>query len=633
MSIITANHLGKSFGVDTILEDISFHIDPGDKIALLGVNGAGKTTLFRILTGELSADSGELFLSKKLRVAYMQQHAEYSSSQTVYGATLEVFSALQKKEQQLEQLQKRLEQGASEEEIARYTALHEAYLEEGGMTYQGRARSTLLGLGFLPEELDLPLSAVSGGQRTRVLLAKMLLEEPDILLLDEPTNHLDLRATQWLEEFLAAYKGTVFVISHDRFFIDRFVNRVFELEHHRLTCYRGNYSDFSKVKAERRLAEEREYQKQTKEIKRIEGIIAQQKTFSQERNYITIRSKQKVIDRIEKKLVRPEDGPAGIHFSISAARQSGRDVLHAESLCLGFEERQLFSDVALDLKKGERAFLVGDNGTGKTTLFRVLLGEIAPDQGEIQFGTNVHIGYYDQAQVNLDPEMSIIQAVIERCEDLSVTSIRTALGAFLFHGDDIEKKIGTLSGGERARVALCILMLSKANLLFLDEPTNHLDIASKEALEDALLGYDGTLLVVSHDRYFIRKLATKVWELENKKITCYAGGYQYYLEEREKSKHAAPETVAIKKEKSENPFAKKREQESALRKLKAKVGRIENAIQETEEEIARCKELISRPDFASDYQALMEESEHLRILEEKLQGFYAEWEEYSSALE
>ena len=308
--------------------------------------------------------------------------------------------------------------------------------------------------------------------------------------------------------------------------------------------------------------------------------------------------------------------------------------MHAEDLCLSFEERQLFADVALDLKKGDRAFLVGDNGTGKTTLFRVLLGEIAPNQGKIQFGTNVHIGYYDQAQVNLDPEMSVIEAVLERCGDLTVTSIRTALGAFLFRGDDIEKKIGTLSGGERARVALCILMLSKANLLFLDEPTNHLDIASKEALEDALLGYDGTLLVVSHDRYFIRKLATKIWELENKKITCYAGGYQYYLEEREKSKSALPKTDVAKKQKdAENPFAKKREQESALRKLKAKVGRIEKVIEETETEISRCKERIAQPDFASDYQALMEATEKLHILEEKLQGLYAEWEEYSSALE
>lgn len=635
MSIIMANHLKKSFGVDVVLEDVSFHIDPGDKIALLGVNGAGKTTLFRLLTGELSADEGEIFLSRKLRIAYMQQHAEYSSTQTVLGAALEVFEPLRQKERQLQKLQQQLESGAQEDIIARYTALHEAYLEEGGLTYEGRARSMLLGLGFLPEELELPLSAVSGGQRTRVLLAKMLLEEPDMLLLDEPTNHLDLRATQWLEEFLSAYKGTVMVISHDRFFIDRFVNRIFELEHHRLTSYCGNYSDFSKIKAERRLAEEREYQKQTKEIKRIEEIIAQQKTFSQERNYRTIRSKQKVIERIEKGLVKPKDGPASIHFSISAGYQSGGDVLMAEGLCLRFDQRELFCNVSLDLKRGERAFLLGDNGSGKTSLFRVLLGELESAGGYLRYGVNVSIGYYDQAQVNLDPDKMIIEAVVERVEDLTVTAIRTALGAFLFRGDDIQKKISTLSGGEKARVALCILMLSKANLLFLDEPTNHLDIASKEALEDALLSYNGTLFVISHDRYFIQKLATKIYELQAGQLFCYAGGYEYYLNEQEKKKGAEkqPEKSAGEKKEGGNAFQKKRERDSALRRLKGRIKRIEEAIEKDEEQITWCKQQIAQPENASNYEKLMEMTQNLHELEENLQKLYADWEEYTNALE
>lgn len=633
MSIITANHLGKSFGIDTILEDISFHIDPGDKIALLGVNGAGKTTLFRILTGELAPDSGELFISRKLRMAYMQQHAEYTSAQTVYGAALEVFSELRQMESALEKLQQQMEEGAEEGVIEKYSALHEKYMEQGGLTYEGRVRSTLLGLGFLPEELELPLSAVSGGQRTRVLLAKMLLEEPDMLLLDEPTNHLDLHAIEWLEEFLAAYRGTVLVISHDRFFIDRFVNRVFELEHRSITCYKGSYSDFSQVKAARRLAEEREYQKQTKEIKRIEGIIAQQKTFSQERNYITIRSKQKVIDRIEKNLVKPKNELGSIHFSLSAARQSGGDVLMAENLKVAFDDRVLFSEVCLDIRRGDRAFLLGDNGSGKTTLFRALLGEFAPDEGRLRYGVNVGIGYYDQAQVDLDPEDTMIEAVIDRVDDLSVTAIRTALGAFLFHGDDIEKKIGTLSGGERARVALCILMLSGANFLFLDEPTNHLDIPSKEALEDALLGYNGTLFVISHDRYFIKKLATKIYMLENKQVFCYAGGYQYYLEESAKKKQSNTEAPLKKEKSTENPFQKKRESEAALRKLRNRVAKIEAEIENTEAEISKCKEQISSPEIAIDYEKLMKATENLHSFEQKLQKLYIDWEEYGRQLE
>ena len=630
MVVLSASGVNKSYGVNTILRDITFSVNEGDKIGVLGVNGAGKTTLFRLITGEEQPDEGELYISKQSGVAYMHQHAEYSSDKTAREEVLSVFAKLEDQERRLAEIERMLEEESSDELISKYNSLQESFIDGGGMTFRARAASALMGLGFAESEIDLPLSQISGGQRTRVLIAKLLLGEAKILLLDEPTNHLDVKAISWMEDFLREYRGTVLVISHDRFFLDRVTGRTFEIENTALKAYSGNYSYYVKKKSEDRAAAEKLYELKKKEIDRIEGIIEQQKRFNQARNYITIKSKQKSIDRLESTLIKPEDEPEEIKFSFKSLHGAGSDILIAEGISKSFEQKSLISNVNMHIKRGEHVFLLGDNGTGKTTVMRMIMNEIMPDAGEIELGARVITGYFDQAQSDMLPQGSVLDVVYDAMPQMNLGQIRGALAAFLFKGDDVYKNVADLSGGERARVALCRLMLSKCNFLLMDEPTNHLDIPSKEALEKALSEYDGTLLMISHDRYFINKLADKIYAVENGTVRLYNGNYDYYITHREDSKSILS---AKRPEKKQNEYQRRKEAESEKRKLRTRFERAEKSILDIEEEISGLECEMSRPEVSADYQKLSEISAELEKKRRLLSGLYKEWEELSEAVE
>ncbi len=630
MVVLSASGVNKSYGVNTILRDITFSVNEGDKIGVLGVNGAGKTTLFRLITGEEQPDEGELYISKQSGVAYMHQHAEYSSDKTAREEVLSVFAKLEDQERRLAEIERMLEEESSDELISKYNSLQESFIDGGGMTFRARAASALMGLGFAESEIDLPLSQISGGQRTRVLIAKLLLGEAKILLLDEPTNHLDVKAISWMEDFLREYRGTVLVISHDRFFLDRVTGRTFEIENTALKAYSGNYSYYVKKKSEDRAAAEKLYELKKKEIDRIEGIIEQQKRFNQARNYITIKSKQKSIDRLESTLIKPEDEPEEIKFSFKSLHGAGSDILIAEGISKSFEQKSLISNVNMHIKRGEHVFLLGDNGTGKTTVMRMIMNEIMPDAGEIELGARVITGYFDQAQSDMLPQGSVLDVVYDAMPQMNLGQIRGALAAFLFKGDDVYKNVADLSGGERARVALCRLMLSKCNFLLMDEPTNHLDIPSKEALEKALSEYDGTLLMISHDRYFINKLADKIYAVENGTVRLYNGNYDYYITHREDSKSILS---AKRPEKKQNEYQRRKEAESEKRKLRTRFERAEKSILDIEEEISGLECEMSRPEVSADYQKLSEISAELEKKRRLLSGLYKEWEKLSEAVE
>ncbi len=632
-TVLQADGLTKSYSTRVLFHDVSFKVNEGDRVGIVGVNGAGKTTLFRILTGKEEYDSGYLTREKGLTVAYMEQYSEFTSGKTAYEEVLTQFSSLLEQEAELEQVNARLESSSDEGLIRRQYTLLESFEQNGGLTFRGRVRSTLLGLGLTETEISLPMTALSGGQRTRVLLAKILLSGAKLLLLDEPTNHLDIPSIAWLEGFLAEYRGSIIVVSHDRFFLDRVTNRTFELEHERVTVYDGNYSYYKEKKAFDRLTLEREYEKKKKEIARIEGIIAQQKHFGQERNYVTIRSKQKQIDRIAADLQKPEDDPESIGFSFCAQTGTGNEVVKIEGLAKSYEDKPLFRNVTWTLFQGQHAFLVGPNGCGKTTLLKILMEQEIPEEGQAQFGARVKVGYYDQTIGDLHEEKTVFEEVSDAYPQLGNTVVRTALGAFLFRGDDVFKQISVLSGGERARVALTKLMLSGANLLILDEPTNHLDIPSKEALEDALLSYDGSLLAVSHDRYFINRLADRILELNRDGIASVPGNYDDYLafcEKRTVRQQPVGEiTPASSVPAKENEYVKKKAEQAAARKKQARLSRIESEIAQNEEKIEELSARFLLPEIAADYEKVAEISGELEQLKAATDALYSEWEALS----
>ena len=629
MVLLSASHVSKAFGTEQILENVSFNVEEGDKIGILGMNGAGKSTLFKILTDDLSCDSGEIFKARQLKISYMEQFAKAESEKSAYDEVLfGAFSELIEKENELSALQKELENNHSADLIARYDRLHNEFLQADGLIYKNLTLTALQGLGFSEEEMHLPMTALSGGQRTRAMLARMLLEKADILLLDEPTNHLDIAAISWLENFLAAYKGTVLLITHDRYFLDKTTNRIFDISHRKLKEYRGNYS---KYRAEKELQEAsiaKEYALKTKEIARIEGIITQQKQWNRERNIKTAESKQKVIDRIKEGLITPEEMEKSIKFRFTIREGCGNDVLDVIDLAKGFDGIPLFQDLNLEIKKGETVFLLGANGCGKSTLFHLLTGRLKADRGHIKRGSRVEIAYYDQHQADLDPEKTIFDEISDAQPTLDNTTIRCALAAFLFTGEDVFKTINTLSGGERARVSLTKLMLSKANFLLLDEPTNHLDIPSKEALEKALAGYDGTLFVISHDRYFIQKLATRIVELTPSGMQSCGGNYEYYLEHSQKA-----EIAPVKKVKAGGEqYRLNKELESQKRKLATKVKRAEELVSQLEQEMEDLENQIADPALSSDYAKLNELTEVLNQKSDELENAMLEWEESLNAL-
>jgi len=639
MVLLTAANLKKTYVTRTLFSDVSFQVAEGDRVGLIGVNGCGKTTLFRIITGEEGFDGGELHLSKNAVLGYVRQHAESTANRTAYGEVLAVFAPLMEAERELADIAARIGQerdpGRLNALVKRQHALSEAFEREGGYTFRARARSTLLGLGVDEEMQQRAFSSLSGGEKAKVLLARMLLSGANLLLLDEPTNHLDISAVEWLEEYLLSYRGAYIVISHDRYFLDRVTSRTFEIENGKLISYTGNYSAFMEKKAHEREVAERHYNNTMREIRRIEGIVAQQRQWNRERSIRTAESKLKEIERLKETLVKPEEEPEALRFRFFAPPAVSNDVVACDHLSKSFGGKTLFSGVELLIKNGERAFLLGPNGCGKTTLFKILLGEISPDDGRRMIGAGVKAGYYDQNLSGLSPEKQVIDELWDAYPQMTRTAIRTALGRFLFKGDDVFKRVGDLSGGERARLSLLKLMLSGANLLFLDEPTNHLDIASREALEEALLEFDGTLFVISHDRYFINKLATRILALERDGVKSYDGDYDAYLAERERER-ARQAQQEPEKPKEKKPAALEyqtvRESRANIRRLRAKLGNVERQSDGLSAELAALTEQLSDPDVASDYVLVTEITARMDAIRGRLAELEEEWLSLAEAL-
>ena len=630
MSLISVLDLSVSFSEKDIFSEVSFDVFPKDKIGFIGVNGAGKSTLFKILTKQLLPDSGNVFVNKDTVVGYMEQHACASSEKSLYDELLTVFEKVIEAENELEKISEALSSSPSGELIEKQQHLLDFFERNGGLTYKSRARSALLGLGFSESDFSLPCSLLSGGQRSKVSLAKLLLSGANLLLLDEPTNHLDIESVNWLEGWLSDYNGSFIVISHDRYFLDKVTNRTFELENGKLSFSDGNYSRFCDLKAERRKSAERVYESTIKEVHRIEGIIEQQKRFNQARNYITIASKQKSIDRLLDGLEKPEAELSSIKFSFKTELVSGNDVLICNDVSKAFEAKALFKNVSLLIKRGERVFITGENGCGKSTLLKIILGKLRRDSGKIELGANVRIGYFDQTLAELSSTKTVLDEVWDDYRQMTETQVRSALAAFLFKGDDVYKITNALSGGEKARLALLKLMLSGANFLVLDEPTNHLDIKSREALEKSFDTFDGTMLVVSHDRYFINRLATRVVRLHKDGIDSYDGNYDFYLEHKIERNVPQTKTQAPPKE---NTYKKQKELESLKRRTKGKISRLEAEIDGLDAELEKIQAEISSPENSSNYERIIELTAQLEETTKKQEALMTEWQELTEEYE
>lgn len=632
MAVLSVHNLEMSFSERVLFSQVSFDIEASDKVGFIGVNGVGKTTLFKILCGKIEQTGGDFFTSKNLKIGYMEQHACSNSENTVYNELLSVFPHLIKMEEEIDRLNLDLEMGRSDEKtIVRQTELMEQFTAMDGLVYKSRTASALTGLGFKQEDFDMPVKKLSGGQRSKLSLAKLLLSGSDIILLDEPTNHLDINSVSWLESFIRDFKGAAIIISHDRYFLDTVTNKTMELDHEKLQMYKGNYTEFIRKKEEAKKAAENKYKKDMAEIKRIEGIIEQQKRWNREKNIKNAESKQKEIDRIKENLVVPESELENIKFKFQPNTESGNDVLMCEGVSKTFGEKKIFENVNMHIRKGEKVFIVGSNGCGKTTLFRIIMGTVTADRGEIDFGAKVETEYFDQMQENLNMEKTAMDEIWDEYPKMTQTQVRTSLGAFLFKDDEVFKPINQMSGGERARVSLLKLMLGGGNFLLLDEPTNHLDTTSREALEESLKSYEGTMLIISHDRYFINKLADRILELKPEGMTEYLGNYDYYMEKRlEKSGQDRGKTqTETKKSAGAIDYKMKKEMQAQERKRRSMLKKTEQEIEETELEMEKVNEQLADPQVTSDYQKLIELSGKLEELKTKQEQLYEQWAELS----
>lgn len=630
MALITLKGGKKYFGEECLFESLNFHIDEGERVGLVGVNGAGKTSLFRVLTGEMLLDEGELYMNPSMTLGYMRQNIEYDSDKTIWEEVMAEFSNLLDIEKELEEIRIELEKGESDAEgkIKRQDYLMQCYEREGGFEYKSRAKGALIGLGFKEADFDRKFRSLSGGEKTRLLLCRLLLGKYDMLLLDEPTNHLDMSSIEWLEGFLKAYKGSFIVISHDRYFLDKTTNKTLGMSHGKITSYTGSYSDFIKKKEADDAAKAKKYELQKKEIKRIEGIIEQQKRWGREKNIKTAESKQKMIDRIAESMESPEEAEKAIRFSFNVKEGGANEVLVAERVKKAFGGKTLLSDGEMKIMKGERVFLIGDNGCGKTTLLKMILGQEAADYGVIRIGNGISIGYYEQQHMSLDGRKTVYDTLSDAYPFMDRTEIRSALAAFLFRGEDCFKEISSLSGGEKARVLLSKIMLSEANFLILDEPTNHLDIFSKEALEDALRSYEGTILAVSHDRYFINSTADKIYKMENGHLTCYNGNYDYCLE---KMKEQKAENPVEEKSAGVIDYKKQKELAAKIRKAESTISKSEKEIGELEEKIENLTALMFSEE-GNDADKAMKWHDEKTEAEERLSELYMIWEEATEEL-
>lgn len=635
MIILSCNNLTKSFGVESILENISFTVNEGDKIGVIGVNGTGKTTLFKIISGIYGYDSGEIYTSKDCEIGYLEQNTNFYSDNTIFTEVLEVFSDLIKMEEDLRKMECEISDKSSETNspdlqklMDNYSHKLELFQNSNGYGYKSEAKGVLKGLGFNDEELEKPIKILSGGEKTRVLLAKLLLRKPTLLLLDEPTNHLDSDALEWLELFLKQYKGTVILISHDRYFLDQSVNRIFEIHNKKLKAYNGNYSYYVEKSAIDKEIERKTYEDQQKEIKKQEESIERLKAYGREKHLKRARSKEKALSKIEV-LDRPDGERKRAKIKFIPAVESGNDVLAVRDVEMSFPDKVLFKDLNLDIYRGEKVALIGPNGAGKSTLFKIIMNEIQPMEGEVKFGTNVNTAYFHQEQKTLNLENSVIDEIWDANPHLTQTEVRNMLGAFLFENEDVFKKISSLSGGERARVAILKLILSQSNFLLLDEPTNHLDIDSKEVLEEALVNYTGTIFTISHDRYFLNKVVDKILVLGENGVTEYLGNYDYYIEKKrqlsEMNKEENTETKTKTQLKEEK--RKEKEQREIERQSKNKIKKLEDDIEQTEKKIAGLDMMLCQEEIYSNPEKSKEVNLEKAELEDKLASLYEKWEQ------
>lgn len=635
MIVISTNNIKLSYGIDVILKSISISINEGDKVALIGANGAGKTSLFKILTKEIKEYEGEVFIDKSKTLGYLSQNINLEIDKTIHEEALTVFSHLMDMEDQMLHLEEEMkkpydEKNHAEHEatITEYVTLQEKYDIHGGHTYKGEVHKVLTGLGFTEEEFTKKVEILSGGQKTRVALAKLLLSSPEIILLDEPTNHLDLNAIEWLEEYLKSYKGTLLIISHDRYFLDSITSHTFEMISGEIYTYNAPYSKYLELKEKDYEIKLKAFKHQQGEINRQEKIIEKYRSFNREKSIKAAESRQKMLDKVER-LDAPPKAHSPYKISFDNEVESGTDVLIVENLEKSYDETKLFKDLTFHIRKGDRIALIGENGRGKTTLFRIILNRVKQDAGDITLGRNVTLGYYDQEQSDLHMEKDVISEIHDDFPYLTETQTRTYLGSFLFRGDEVFKSISNLSGGERCRVNLLKLMLKKSNFLILDEPTNHLDIPSREALEDALLEYDGTIFVISHDRYFLNKVVKNIYELKEEGIDRYLGNYTYYIEKKnnpnrfqgleevpEKNKTRATEEKKKKKGREKDERAKKK----YFKDLEVRIGSLE-------EEITDLTHSLTTEEVFSDIRKSMEISEKITAHEKTLEELYEEWEE------
>ena len=634
MIVLSGNDISVSFGGETLFHDVNFRLEENGRAGLVGVNGCGKTTLMHVINGRQEAETGGISKAAGIKLGCMEQYVIRDDNITLYDEVLEIFRPLIDAENELADIAVAIDTGDhSEQTLSRQMQLQERFEREGGLTYKSMTCSALVGLGFSEDDFNKPISVMSGGQKSKAQLAKLLLSGSNILLLDEPTNHLDITACEWLEKFLTEYKGAYIVISHDRYFLDKVTDTTFEMENRTLREYKGNYTRYLELKAEAREAQQRVYDRTVKEINRIEGIVEQQKRWGQEHNFITAASKQKQADRLKETLEKPEDLPEAIKFTFRAKEGGANDVLIAKDLSKSFDGTAVFTNAELDIKKNTTTFILGENGCGKTTLLKILTGEYQADSGEYKYGNNIQFGYYDQAQTDLDPSKTVIDEVWDRYPGMTQTQVRSALAQFLFKGDDVFKNVGKLSGGEKARVSLLKLMLSKANMLLLDDPTNHLDIHSREALENALASYGGTLLIVSHDRYLINKLADRIVWLGKTGTVNIDGNYDRYIELKE-AKAQSEQAVQVKAaEGKKNDYKERKERESTLRKLSGALKRCEQAIDEIGLKTAELAQQMSQPEIATDYEKTSALAQEIEALKEKEEALTAEWMELSEQIE
>ena len=631
MAVLSVRGLSVSFVERTLFSDVSFDIEKRDKMGFIGRNGTGKTTLFKVIAGELDATSGDVFFSTGAKVGYMRQHACTDPNRSVFEELRLVFSHLIEMEKEIEALTIAIEKGSSDIDslVSKQTTLIDKFNRDGGLTYNSRTRSALLGLGFTEEDFDRKVSSLSGGQASKLSLAKLLLSSADLLLLDEPTNHLDINAVRWLEGFIKDFSGAALIISHDRYFLDAVTNKTIELEHKKIQCYEGNYSVFMEKKARELEAARRLYERDSKEIKRIEGIVEQQKRWGREHNFITAASKQKEADRIKERLVKPESEEDSIRISFEPKRESGNDVLICRNISKSFGDKKVLEGIDMHIRKGEKVFVVGANGCGKTTLFKILCGEYDADYDQLTFGARVDVGYFDQMQADLNPQNDPFNEISDAYPSMNNTQIRSSLGAFLIKGDDVFKPISSLSGGERARVSLLKLVLGGANFFLLDEPTNHLDAPSREALEKTLLDYDGTMLIISHDRYFINKLADRIIEINEDGAKEYLGNYDYYLEKTTADTQAARLSVSVNDEAPKpkvNDYKLRKEEQARERKRLNDMKKAEDRIEALDQEISAVEQELQSEEVTSDYEKLMSLSKKLEELQNEQAEVFELWE-------